>query len=141
MSTESFTGTSCYPSTGFVSIYWDPFGGVNNSTLNNDLEGFIFDVISAEMQYLSNDITDIHSIFVSDIIAEPSIAPSILLSFSPDCESLLDGIFVDSIPGISSHETSYFMYFDVTPTTEGNLTDVLLNLKEQFDRKISAFCC
>ena len=122
-----------------MSIYWDPFGGVNNSTLNNDLEGFIFDVISAEMQYLSNDITDIHSIFVSDIIAEPSIAPSILLSFSPDCESLLDGIFVDSIPGIPSHETSYFMYVDVTPSTEGNLTDVLLNLKEQFDRKISAF--
>jgi hypothetical protein len=108
-----------------VIIYWDPFGGVNNcSTLNNDLEGFIYDVISAEIQYLSNDITIIHSIFLSDIIAGPLIAPSILLSFSPDCESLLDGIFFDSIPGISSQKTSYFMYFDVTPSTEGNLTNV-----------------
>ena len=114
-------------------------GGVNNATRNNEIEGYIQDIISAEMDYLSNDITSVHSISVLNFISEPSIAPSTEFSSHPDCESLLNGIFDDSFIGGSTYETSYFMHFDVTPIGEGNLTDVLSNLKDTFDRKISAF--
>jgi hypothetical protein len=81
-------GTSCYPSTGFLNIFWAPLGGVNNATLNKDIKGYIQDIFSAEIEYLSNDITSTHSISILNFISEPSIAPSTEFLSHPVCESL-----------------------------------------------------